>query len=72
MAELAEGQKVWAPDPDGHRQVRAIFHEVIVNDPILVNGIPRDRAWCSYADGENEGLTFRAVYFELRPRADDE
>jgi hypothetical protein len=68
MAELSEGQAVWAPDPEGGGEVRAIYHEVIVGEPIEVNGRLRDAAWCSYAEGDDEGLTFRAVYEKLRPR----
>ena len=69
MADLEEGQKVWAPDPNGEGEVRAVFHEGIVGDPALgTGGVPRDRAWVSWDEGDDAGTTFKAFRYKLRPR----
>jgi hypothetical protein len=69
MADLTEGQHVWAPNPNGEGEVRAIFHEVIVDDPAPdPNGNPRDQAWVSWDEGDDEGTTFKALRYKLRPR----
>jgi hypothetical protein len=70
MAELSEGQRVWSPNPNGDGEVRAIFHEVIVDDPVEVNGVPRDQAWTSWDEPDSDGGTFKVPYFRLRPRDD--
>lgn len=64
---MEEGQKVWAPDPDGE-EVKAVFLSVAVGEPLDVDGISRDAAWISWEEGEDEGTTARVPYFKLRPR----
>ena len=67
---MEEGQKVWAPDPDGE-EVKAVFFSVAVDEPLDVDGISRDAAWICWEEGEDEGTTARVPYFKLRPREEE-
>jgi hypothetical protein len=67
VATFTEGEKVWAPDPDGGGPVPATF--LTIADPdecLMVQGVKRDAAWISL-DTE-EGGTAKVPYFELRSR----
>ena len=68
MGELQEGQKVWAPKPDGPGELTAVFIAVAIGEPIRVDGISRDAAWISWEEGDDEGTAARVPYFKLRAR----
>ena len=67
---IEENEEVWAPDPDGGGEIRAVFLAIAIDEPIDVEGIERDGAWVSFAEGDREDTTGRVPYYKLRRRSE--
>jgi hypothetical protein len=69
MADLKAGQKIWAPNPNGEGEVRAVFHAVVIDDPAPgPGGVARDRAWVHGMRAIMGARPFKAFRYKLRPR----
>jgi hypothetical protein len=73
--EVAIGQKVLAPNPEGEGQVLATvvaFGEPEDGVEVMIEGKPvkRDVAIVQYEEGEQEGFTDRVLYCRLAPVSD--
>lgn len=67
---MEENEAIWAPGPDGDGEIRAVFLAIAVDRPIDVDGIERDAAWVSFAEGDREDTTGRVPYYKLRRRSE--